>query len=81
MKTIKNIEVRPGFMLSVVFDNGINKIIDFKPYFRFPVFEILHSDNVFASVRNGGYFIEWPAYEIDLSADTLWNDGTVVANL
>ena len=28
-----------------------------------------------ANEENRGYYIEWPALEIDLSADTLWHEG------
>jgi len=77
MKLRKIIKIKPlpDFMLAIVFENGVEKTIDFKPYFKFPVFEVLKTGQAFLNVRNAGYFIEWPAYEIDLSADTLWNDG------
>ena len=74
LRKITDIKVLPGFLLSVLFDNGIRKTVDCKPYFKFPVFEALKAEHAFEKVHNGGYFIEWPAYEIDLSSDTLWSD-------
>jgi len=78
LRKILKVKALPDFMLSVIFENGVEKTVDFKPYFKFPVFEVLKTVHAFSGVRNSGYFIEWPGYEIDLSADTLWNDGESV---
>ena len=72
---IQELETMPGFILSVIFDNGVKKLIDCNPYLKLPVFQVLKEYNNFKSVRNCGYFIEWAGHEIDLSADTLWIDG------
>jgi len=78
MHKIQKVEAMPDFMLSVVFDNGTEKIVDFKPYLQFPVFQPLKDGVNFRAVCNRGYYIEWPAYEIDLSGDTLWMEGKTV---
>jgi hypothetical protein len=58
MRNIQSIEVKADCMLSIVFDRGIEKFIDFKPYFKFPVFQILKEGLNFMNVQNRGYFIE-----------------------
>lgn len=70
-------ELRPSsdFFLHIRFDNGTQKIFDMKPYLHLPVFEALRMPDLFKQVINKGYFIEWPALEADLSADTLWHEG------
>ena len=57
------------------FDDGTKKEFDMKPYFQFPVFLILKNPHIFSQVTNRGYYIEWQAQNIDLSADTLWHEG------
>jgi hypothetical protein len=78
MHKIQKLEVMPAFKLSVVFENGVEKIVDCMPYLNFPVFQPLKDGINFAAVRNCGYFIEWSDLEIYLSADTLWADGKIV---
>ena len=73
----KIIELHPAenFLLHIRFDNGTQKIFDLKPYLHLPVFAALQKQEAFQDVINKGYFIEWPAFEVDLSADTLWHEG------
>jgi len=78
MRKIQELEAKPDFTLAVIFDNGVKKIVDCKPYLKFPVFQVLKDGLNFNAVRNCGYYIEWSPYEIDLSADTLWADGRQV---
>jgi hypothetical protein len=62
-------------MLLIAFDTGEKKQFDLKPYFEFPVFKELRNESYFRQVKNKGCFVEWP-HEQDLSADTLYLEGT-----
>jgi hypothetical protein len=79
MHKIQKLQTKPDFTLLVLFENGIEKIVDCKPYLQFPVFQPLKIGTNFDGVSNHGHFIEWPTYEIDISADTLWADGVTIS--
>lgn len=78
MKQINSIQTLTNFQLQITFEDGTEKRFDLKPYFKFPVFSILKDENIFRSVVNKNYFIEWQNHEIDLSADTLWHEGKTI---
>ncbi len=78
MKQINSIQTLTNFQLQITFADGTEKRFDLKPYFKFPVFSILKDENIFRSVVNKNYFIEWQNHEIDLSADTLWHEGKTI---
>lgn len=78
MKQINSIQTLTDFQLQITFEDGTEKRFDLKPYFKFPVFSILKDENIFRSVVNKNYFIEWQNHEIDLSADTLWHEGKTI---
>lgn len=78
MKQINSIQTLTDFQLQIKFEDGTEKRFDLKPYFKFPVFSILKDENIFRSVVNKNYFIEWQNHEIDLSADTLWHEGKTI---
>lgn len=67
-----------NFLLQIEFDNGIKKSFDLKPFLPLPVFQKLSKPEEFKNVVNKGYFIEWPKFEVDLSADTLWHEGSPI---
>ena len=76
MRKIISLAPIDGFQLLVRFDNDIQKKVDLKPYLDKPVFSVFtNNEELFRTVINKGYFIEWPSLEIDLSADTLWHEG------
>ena len=74
MRNIINLQPLSDFLLRIEFDNSTQKVFDMKPYLKLPVFCPLNDAGQFKNVVNKGYFIEWPALEIDLSADTLWHE-------
>ena len=77
---VKEISALPDMMLSAQFLNGTTKLYDVKPLVtRFPVFEALKDETLFASVEldQGGYGIVWND-DIDLSCDELWEHGTEI---
>ena len=75
MRKIISLHPIENFLLQVEFDNDTQKVFDLKPYLDLPVFSVLKDPALYRNVVNKGYFIEWPALEIDLSADTLWHEG------
>ena len=76
MRKITSIIPTDDFYLIAKFDNGVEKRLDFSPYLSLPVFAILKDKNVFQKIKNQKFFVEWPGQELDLSADTLWHEGT-----
>jgi hypothetical protein len=75
MRKIISLSAIENFQLRLKFDDGVEKTVDMKPYFKFPVFSILKNPDIFKQVTNRSYYIEWQRQQIDLSADTLWHEG------
>lgn len=74
MRTLIDIKPLSNFRLECLFSDGTKKIADIKPYLDKEVFKPLNNPNIFSSaLYNGGYYVEWKNYDIDLSADTLWH--------
>lgn len=65
--------------LLVRFDNGEQKVYDFRPLFCHPQFRLLENPAFFRAVRvdTGGYGISWNE-DIDLSEYELWTNGKAV---
>lgn len=65
--------------LLVHFDNGEQKIYDFRPLFCRPPFRLLENPAFFRAVRidTGGYGVSWND-DIDLSEYELWTNGKPV---
>jgi hypothetical protein len=78
MRKIVSLFPTEDFQLKLEFDDGTEKKIDMKPYFRIPVFSILKNPGIFKQVTNRSYYIEWQGRQIDLSADTLWHEGKIM---
>ena len=57
-------------VLFVQTQEGASGLFDLKPYLQAEAFHALREPEEFASVHNGGYFVEWPC-GADLSADTV----------
>ncbi len=74
MRILTDIRPLSDFRLECVFNDGSKKIADIKPFLNAEAFKPLTNPMVFSSaIHNGGYYVEWKEYEIDLSADTLWH--------
>ena len=79
--THRIISVKPmdNMMLSVVFQNGIEKTYDISSlYDMFPQFRILEKDKyLFEEVKVdvGGYGISWND-ELDIDSNSIWEEGT-----
>ena len=75
MRHINTINANYDWTVDATFDDGIERRFDFKPLLDCEAFLPLRNLNVFKTVRNCGYFVEW-INEIDISADTLYLEGT-----
>lgn len=74
MRTLTNIKPLSNYRIECLFDDGTRKIADITPFLTSEAFKPLTDPKIFSSsIHNGGYFIEWKHYDIDLSADTLWH--------
>jgi len=71
MVLIKKIQVKEDYTLLVEFSDGVNKIVDLRPYIKKGVFTQLKDKTYFGLVKNYHYYISWPN-EQELSADTLY---------
>lgn len=74
MRTINTILANDDWTLDIAFDDGAARRFDVKPLLDCEAFEPLRNINVFKTIQNCGYFVEW-INEVDLSADTLYLDG------
>ncbi|MDD2735973.1 MAG: DUF2442 domain-containing protein [Desulfuromonadaceae bacterium] len=74
MRVITSIDTGNDWTLDITFDDGARRLFDMKPLLECEAFAALKNIEVFRSIRNGGYFVEW-TNEADLSADTLYLEG------
>ncbi len=73
MRSLLEIIPQNNYKLDCTFDDGVKKTVDLTSLLSLPVFQVLKEKKIFNSLINKKYFIEWTEYEIDLSADTLYN--------
>lgn len=78
MKTIVSIQAIENFKLLCNFSDGSTKIADAFPYLKGEAFKPLLNPTAFSKIENQKLYVEWPEYELDLSADTLWHIGVDV---
>ncbi len=71
MKRIKELSWVSDYKLSVTFESGEKRLVDFSGFKKDGVFQEFENPSYFKQVTNKGYFVEWP-HEQDLSADTLY---------
>lgn len=79
MRTIISIKPLDSYKLLCIFSDGTNKIADTTDYLKGEAFKPLLNSNEFSKIENHRYYVVWPDYELDLSADTLWHIGIDVA--
>jgi hypothetical protein len=75
MRTIFTIQPMEKFKLLCTFSDGSSKIADALPFLKGEAFKPLLDPTAFAKIENRKLYVEWPEYELDLSADTLWHIG------
>lgn len=78
MKKLKSVIPLDDYTLACVFDDGMEKIADIKPFLQSEVFNSLLDLVKFKKVKNNLFFVTWLDEEADLSADTLWHIGVPV---
>jgi len=68
----------PGHSLHMTFIDGTQSVVNFLPFFdENPGLKPLRDETAFARVCLGegaGWTAEWPEYDIQIGADTLWLD-------
>jgi len=68
----------PGYLLHMTFIDGSQATVDFSRLFdESPGLEPLRDESAFAQVcinDDAGWTAEWPQYDIQIGADTLWLD-------
>lgn len=78
---VKEVKAIENYMVEVVFFNGEIRQYDIKPLFSiFPQFCMFRTNKSLfehVKVEPGGYGISWND-ELDLDAETLWEDGILV---
>lgn len=80
MREITHIEFKSNFDLVCQFNDNTTKLINLSEIAKSEVFQFLNDKNHITQFINKGYYIEWPKYEADLSADTLWHLGNKYSN-
>jgi hypothetical protein len=75
MKKILSIKPMEDYKLLCSFSDGTVKVADIIPYLQDEAFKPLLNPAAFSKIENRDYYAEWPQYELDLSADTLWHIG------
>ena len=75
---VKDVKPNADYTLTLVFDNGEQKVFDVKPYLEIGVFQELKDLKLFYSVRPFLGSIEW-SHGQDLCPDMLYLDGAPVS--
>ena len=76
---VKDVKPNPDYTLTLVFDNGEQKVFDVKPYLDKGVFQELKDLKFFNAVRPFLGSVEWPHGQ-DFCPDTLYLDGKPTVN-
>lgn len=71
---VKSVQPNPDYTLTLVFDNGEQKVFDVKPYLNTGVFQELKDLRLFNAVRSFLGSVEWPHGQ-DFCPDTLYLEG------
>ncbi len=74
MLRIEKVEIIEPKKLRVEFEDHSIKTCDISQFMNQGAFAELNDETLFAQIKNTGWSIEW-AYEVDLSADTLYEIG------
>lgn len=68
---VKDVKPNPNYTLTLIFENGEQKIFDVKPYLDKGIFKELKDLKMFNAVRSFLDSIEWPHGQ-DFCPDTLY---------
>ena len=76
---ITSVEDEGDYILSVVFDNGENGLLDMKPYLNFGVFKKIQDHGIFKSARVTFDTISWET-GADLAPEFVYKNCCIVQN-
>ena len=76
---VKDVKPNPDYTLTLVFDNGEQRVFDVKPYLDKGIFQELKDLKFFNTVRPFLGSVEWPNGQ-DFCPDTLYLDGKPALN-
>ena len=69
---VRSVKPLQGFFVSVTFDDGMQREVDFEPYLQGPVFEPMRNDPaVFRSMAVAHGVVAWPN-DADIDPDVLY---------
>jgi hypothetical protein len=68
------------FTLEILFNNGLVKSFDMKPYLKYPVFQSLKELNKFKNVSVAYGTVQW-GNDLDISPDTLYLESVEIEKL
>lgn len=74
---VSKVSAEAGHRLAIEFIDGATYVLDLSADVRaLPGLRPLQDDAAFSGVRvsDGGWSVEWPAFDIQVGADTLWLD-------
>lgn len=77
---ITSVEDKGDYILSVVFDNGENGVLDMKPYLDFGVFKKIQDPDVFKSVHVTFDTIAWET-GADLAPEFVYKNCRILQNM
>ena len=80
MIKVVQVSANDDFTLDLKFSDGSVKRFDIKPYLKYAIFTELNDLSYFKQVKLAFGTIQWP-HEQDISPDTLFLEGAVLASL
>jgi hypothetical protein len=78
MRRLQQVKALSDYKLDCLFEGGVHKIADIKPWLQSEAFKPLKDFTIFNRVENRNYYVAWLNEEVDLTADTLWHIGVTL---
>lgn len=74
--TVKSVKPLKEYKLLIIFEQGVKKIFDMKPYLKYPMYKPLADVALFNAVSTNGQTAIWND-DIDIAPETLYKNGTL----
>lgn len=74
--TVKSVKPLKEYKLLIIFEQGVKKIFDMKPYLKYPMYKPLADVALFNAVSTNGQTAIWND-DIDIAPETLYEKGTL----
>lgn len=74
--TVKSVKPLKEYKLLIIFEQGVKKIFDMKPYLKYPMYKPLADVALFNAVSTNGQTAIWND-DIDIAPETLYRNGTL----